>query len=129
VRRENEEIDAALLAYDAADSKFRETRSTTEMTHVALGVAEAGRACGRVELDRYVACEAVYRVKQLDHCLVISLIAKGLACRTVSDEASAGESFAEAKDLSQACSLSYEMKLATELRATTRFPLLQLNYP
>lgn len=132
-RRQAQDFETASAAYKQAVGKFSETKSTTEVAHGQLAMAELDRAGGAViDLEIYRDIDSVYRGRNLRHALMLCLWSKALASHSVGRFDDARVAITEAAQLAAACGLEYE---ADGIRAfergeiTRSSDLLVLNYP
>ncbi len=123
----------ALAAYEQAESKFLQTHSHTELAHVSLGAAEAHRLVGTPRFDLYEKAEAIYRERDVHHCLVLCCLTRASAAlsgSTPSGERSPVEYLAEGLELAERYSLAYERTLAEAMIADpARVVTVPLNFP
>jgi tetratricopeptide (TPR) repeat protein len=104
--------------YGHSQRLFEDTGSWTEIAHARLGMAELRRCQGRPELDGYEEAEKIYRPRNLQHCLVLSLLGKSLAMRALwENEASIQDALEEAEDICVRCGLDPELATVQKLRA------------
>jgi len=128
--RASASLDSARATYQHAIDRFIETKSTTEIAHATLGWCEAERAGQDIYLEKYEAVERTYREKGLRHCLLLCLISKAAALRTIDKPNDASKCIDEAGHIALAIGLERELQVISRMqRDKTAAPALQLNFP
>ncbi|GAA2021989.1 hypothetical protein GCM10009839_19020 [Catenulispora yoronensis] len=125
-----ERMESARAAYEEALEQFEKTKSSTEVAHARLSLAELRSVGGETDLGLYDAADAHYRGLSLKHCMVQSSLAKALALRRLGRHRDANSLLKQAQKLAKKYELGPEERMIDVVRGRRGYaPALALNFP
>ncbi|MFF2188136.1 tetratricopeptide repeat protein [Streptomyces sp. NPDC058155] len=122
--------EVARAAYEEALRLFRQTRSSTEISHTLLSLAESYRAVGEIRESLYEESELLYKKLNLRHCLIQHGIVKACALRSMGQRRRGDSTLKAAHKLAKRCGIESEMRLIESiLKVSDATVLPPLNFP